>query len=55
MSKKTSGIDDLISTLVKQHGLEKSIDIARAQVHALAGSRNLGIWQTTLQRLKDMR
>lgn len=55
MAKKTSGIDDLIKTMVKQHGLEKAIDIARSQARELKDERRAAIWSYTLPRLKDMR
>ena len=65
MSKKrTSGIDDLVSTLVKQHGLAGSIDRARAQWQwismgnpngSIRDAERLGIWRTVYYRLKDMR
>ena len=55
MKKKTSGIDDLVSTLVKQHGLVRAIERARFMVHSLTDTARLSIWRITLQRLKDMR
>jgi hypothetical protein len=56
MSKKTSGIDDLISTLVKQHGLERSVDVARSM--ALSQDidiRRKPLWRSVHILLKDMR
>jgi hypothetical protein len=54
MSKKTTGIDDLIKTLIKQHGLTKAIDVARAQVRDIDDLSRNSIWRITLTRLKDM-
>ncbi len=58
MKKKTSGIDDLIKTLVKQHGLTKAIDAAREQVHTLEPTKQwerTSIWRVALHRMKEMR
>lgn len=53
--KKTSGIDDLIKTLVKQHGLTEAINRARDQVRTITDTTRLSIWRVALQRMKDMR
>ena len=51
----TTGTDDLIRTLVCQHGLERSIDAARAQVQAIKDERRSVIWKAVLCQLKGMR
>ena len=56
MSKrKTSGIDDLIATLIKQHGLYEAIDRALEKCHETARSSDPLLWRTVYARLKDMR
>ena len=55
MSKKTDGITDLVNTLVKQHGLEKSIAIANAQMREIKDERRRAIWHFTRNRLNGIR
>jgi len=52
---KTTGIDDLIRTLIHQHGLERAIDAARVQARTIKDTHRAVLWSATLQRLKDMR
>lgn len=55
MRKKTSGLVDLVSTLLKQHGPERSIQIANGHVRSITDQRRLYVWRAVLARLKDMR
>lgn len=55
MKRKTSGVDDLIKTLVNQHGLTGAIDRALAKCWETAKSKNPWMWRTVYDRLKDMR
>ena len=51
----STGTDDLIRTLVRQHGLERAIDAARAQAQAIKDERRAVIWKAVLRQLKGMR
>ncbi len=55
MSRKTSGIDDLVATLIKQHGLEGAIDRARDMRLSVQCPDRVCIWVIVYSRLKAMR
>ncbi len=52
--RRTSGHQDLIATMIRQHGLTGAIDRARGQWQTLRGIRSRR-WGTVYHRLKDMR
>lgn len=54
-NRRTRGIDDLVATLVKQHGMETSISAARNQLQTVKGQERIDIWWCTLNRLKSLR
>lgn len=52
---KTSGIEDLVKTLIKQHGIHESISRAYDQLTKKLSDRQMGIWRYTLNKLKLIR
>jgi hypothetical protein len=55
VSKRTSGIDDLVTTLVKQHGVHKAINIAHSHLGTKLNETREFIWTCTLMKLRDIR
>jgi hypothetical protein len=57
MSRRTSGIDDLVRTLIRQHGVATAVDVARNQCAELRKGgrqwRRFCIWSVALSRLKE--
>lgn len=52
---KTSGIDDLINTLIKQHGIHESIRRAHDQLVTKLDDQRKIIWTCTLNELRKIR
>lgn len=55
VSRKTSGIDDLVATLIKQHGIHKSINIAHLHLGDKLTEVREFIWTCTLMKLRMIR
>jgi len=56
MSRKRSGIDDLIRTLIQQHGFEEALSRARVKAQKDAASTGVPtLWGAVYARLKAMR
>ncbi len=53
--KRTSGIDDLVATLIKQHGLEDALDRARDMRLRVQCPDRVCIWIIAYARLREMR
>jgi len=55
VSRKTSGIDDLVATLIKQHGIHKSINLAHGHLLTKLNETREFIWTCTLWKLREIR
>lgn len=52
---KTSGIDDLVKTLIKQHGIHEAIRRSHDQLAKKPNDQRTDIWRSTLVRLRHIR
>ena len=50
--KKSSGIDDLVNALVKQHGVSEALNRVRNQFH---NSSNKDMWRSVYNKLYNIR
>ncbi len=55
VSKKTSGIDDLVTSLIKQHGVHKAINRAHDMLGQKLNDTHKSLWTRTLFKLREIR
>ena len=56
MSRKKSGIDMLVSTLVKQHGVEKAYWASKKQAKETPNDGKIRVhWSAVVKKLEGMR
>lgn len=55
MSKKLSGCDALTKTMIAQHGIDKSILLAKHQIRTCKNDTRESIWAGVVVRLINIR